>query len=106
MEPEALDPKDLYQQFEISKRDWGGFVAKSVAPDGFPPGFLKRKGWRVYTSIPDDFQLSEAPGLDARLRARLPDFHFPLQQKCSPPVVVGKWYCPFMFRLTGQGTTR
>ncbi|KAL3582030.1 hypothetical protein D5086_016362 [Populus alba] len=43
MEPEPFDPKDARQQFEIRKRGWGGYVAKSVAPDGFPPGFLRRK---------------------------------------------------------------
>lgn len=97
MEPQALDPSDIYQQFEVHKRDWGGYVAKSVAADGYPPGFLRRKGWRVSTSTPHDFTLNEAPGLDRNLRARLPDFNFPLSEKTSAPLVVGKWYIPFMF---------
>ncbi|KAJ9163430.1 hypothetical protein P3X46_023098 [Hevea brasiliensis] len=107
MEPQALDPRDIYEQFEVQKRDWGGYVAKSVAPDGYPPRFLRRKGWRVSASTPYDFTLNEAPGLDRNLRARLPDFNFPLSEKTCAPVVVGKWYCPFMFikeqgKLKGQ----
>jgi hypothetical protein len=102
MEPEPFDPKDARQQFEIRKRDWGGYVAKSEAPDGFPPGFLRRKGWRVVTSTASDFELNEAPGLDRNLRDRLPDFHFPLSQRSCASVVVGKWYCPFMFIKEGK----
>ncbi|KAF9677251.1 hypothetical protein SADUNF_Sadunf08G0088500 [Salix dunnii] len=102
METEPFDPKDVRQQFEIRKRGWGGYVAKSAAPDGFPPGFLRRKGWRVETSTASDFKLNEAPGLDRNLRDRLPDFHFPLSQTSSASVVVGKWYCPFMFIKEGK----
>ncbi|XP_011020712.1 PREDICTED: uncharacterized protein LOC105122984 [Populus euphratica] len=102
MEPEPFDPKDARQQFEIRKRGWGGYVAKSVAPDGFPPGFLRRKGWRVVTSTASDFELNEARGLDRNLRDRLPDFHFPLSQRSSASVVVGKWYCPCMFIKEGK----
>eukprot|EP00257_Ricinus_communis_P002897 XP_002514528.2 uncharacterized protein LOC8264524 [Ricinus communis] len=101
LKPQPLDPQDIYQQFEITRRDWGGFVAKSVAPDGFPPHFLRRKGWRVYTSSPRDFELNEASGLDKTIRACLPDFSFPLSEGSSPPVIVGKWYCPFMFIKDG-----
>ncbi|XP_061986051.1 uncharacterized protein LOC133704984 [Populus nigra] len=102
LEPGPFDPKDARQQFEIRKRGWGGYVAKSVAPDGFPPGFLRRKGWTVVTSTASDFVLSEAQGLDRNLRDRLPDFHFPLSQRSSASVVVGKWYCPFMFIKEGK----
>ncbi|KAJ6689760.1 hypothetical protein OIU85_006108 [Salix viminalis] len=73
MEPEPFDPENVRQQFEIRKRGWGGYVAKSAAPDGFPPGFLRRK-----------------------------DFHFPLSQTSSASVVVGKWCCPFMFIKEGK----
>ncbi|CAK7326468.1 unnamed protein product [Dovyalis caffra] len=102
MEPESFNPVDLNQQFEIRRRNWGGYVAKSVATDGFPPYFLRRKGWSVLTSTADDFVLNEAAGLDRNLRARLPDFHFPLSQRSSAPVVVGKWYCPFIFIKEGR----
>uniref|UniRef100_A0A6N2M8A5 Uncharacterized protein n=1 Tax=Salix viminalis TaxID=40686 RepID=A0A6N2M8A5_SALVM len=102
MEPVPFDPKDVRQQFEIRKRGWGGYFAKSAAPDGFPPGFLRRKGWRVATSTARDFKLNEAPGLDKNLRDRLPDFHFPLSQTSSAAVVVGKWCCPFMFIKEGK----
>ncbi|KAJ4844808.1 hypothetical protein Tsubulata_033468, partial [Turnera subulata] len=97
--PQPLDPNSLYQQFEIHRRPRGvGFVAKSVAPDGFPPDFLRRKGWVVYTSTPREFQLTEASGLNRELRACLPDFNFKLSEQSSgSAIVVGKWYCPFMF---------
>ncbi|PPR86845.1 hypothetical protein GOBAR_AA33844 [Gossypium barbadense] len=88
IEPQPADEHDIYQQFEIRPTNWGGrFVAKSVAQDGVPPGFLGRKGWRAFTSIPRCFTLGEAPGLDTALRARLPHFDFPLSCKNSEPVV-------------------
>ncbi|KAF8364990.1 hypothetical protein HHK36_033006 [Tetracentron sinense] len=43
----ALDQQDIYQQIEITHRETscgivnGGFVSKSLAPDGFPPEFLR-----------------------------------------------------------------
>ncbi|XVF03080.1 hypothetical protein REPUB_Repub04eG0229900 [Reevesia pubescens] len=102
IEPQPADHYDIYQQFEICPRSWGGFVAKSVAPDGVPPEFLRRKGWRAFTSNPHNFTLGEAPGLDTALRARLPEFNFPLSHKSSEPVIVGKWYCPFIFIKDGR----
>ncbi|KAH8481269.1 hypothetical protein Peur_067641 [Populus x canadensis] len=101
-EPQSFDPKDVYEQFEISKSNRFGYVSKSVAPDGIPPIFLRRKGWTVSTSTARDFELKEAAGLDRNLRARLPDFHLPLSQRSSAPVVVGNWYCPFMFIKEGK----
>ncbi|XP_031273641.1 uncharacterized protein LOC116132106 [Pistacia vera] len=99
--PQPFHLDNIYQQFEICYRDRGGFYAKSVAPDGYPPEFLRRKGWTVVTETPSNFDLNEAPGLDNNLRARLPDFNFPLSHRSSKPVVVGKWYCPFMFIKEG-----
>jgi hypothetical protein len=61
-----------------------------------------RDGWELAASTPKEFQLSEAPGLNMALRARLPDFSFPLSQSCSEAVKVGKWYCPFMFIKEGK----
>ncbi|XVF85678.1 hypothetical protein PTKIN_Ptkin17bG0135400 [Pterospermum kingtungense] len=101
IKPQPANYHDVYQQFEISPARRWGFVAKSVAPDGVPPGFLRRKGWRVYASPPRNFALGEAPGLDTALRARLPEFNFPLSHTSSQPVVVGKWYCPFIFIKDG-----
>ncbi|KAJ6856120.1 hypothetical protein NC651_037866 [Populus alba x Populus x berolinensis] len=101
-EPQSFDPKDVYEQFEICKSKRFGYVSKSVAPDGIPPYFLRRKGWTVSTSTARDFELKEAAGLDTNLRARLPDFHLPLSQRSSAPVVVGNWYCPFMFIKEGK----
>lgn len=53
------------------------------------------------TTTPKSYQLHEAAGLNSSLRNRLPDFNFSLSEtsttKASEAVVVGKWYCPFMF---------
>lgn len=96
--PQPFDPNNIYQQIEICNHKRRGFYAKSVAPDGLPPKFLSRKGWSLEIKTPHNFNLGEAPGLDAALRARLPDFDsLPLSSKTSRPVVVGKWYCPFIF---------
>ncbi|KAH0991219.1 hypothetical protein GBA52_002702 [Prunus armeniaca] len=99
--PQHFDPRNLHQQYEIHLQTRiinvsGGFVAKSMAQDGFPPEALWRKGWKLKSSTLQEFELGDAPGLDTALRARLPDFNFPLK-----PVVVGKWYCPFMFVKEG-----
>ncbi|XP_022149022.1 uncharacterized protein LOC111017542 [Momordica charantia] len=107
--PQLFDPKNAYQQFEISSRiiecggqPWG-FVSKSVAPDGIPPNFLRHEGWKAGTKpLNKNLELTEALGLDAALRGRLPDLSFPLPAKCSDPVVVGKWYCPFIFVRDGE----
>ncbi|XP_050225912.1 uncharacterized protein LOC126675331 [Mercurialis annua] len=101
LKPQPLDPQDTYQQLEIIRRKWGSFAAKSLAPDGFPPLFLRRKGWRVVTTK-REFELTEALGLDKTLRNRLPEFTFPLSEQSSKPVTVGKWYCPFMFIKDGS----
>ncbi|KAA8529240.1 hypothetical protein F0562_033961 [Nyssa sinensis] len=101
-----LDPHDIYQQFAIAPyettfQSGGRFYAKSVAPDGYPPYFLRRKGWEIYTKTPRNYELGEAQGLDTPLRTRLPEFNFPLSLKTSEAVMVGKWYCPFMFIKEG-----
>jgi hypothetical protein len=108
--PQPLDPTNVNQQFEIRLKGGiintsGGFTAKSVAPDGFPPFILGRKRWKVRASTSPDFELGEAQGLDTTLRAHLPEFTFPLSDRNSKPVVVGKWYCPFMFIREGTRKT-
>lgn len=104
VESEEPQHHDIYQQFEIHPSgSWGGyFTAKSVAPDGYPPHFLRRKGWSIQTSVPRNFMLDEALGLDTALRARLPEFNFPLSNKSSNVVTVGRWYVPFMFVKDGK----
>ncbi|KAF7113092.1 hypothetical protein RHSIM_RhsimUnG0162100 [Rhododendron simsii] len=97
--PRPLNPNDIHQQFEIFPcnkgcKTGGKFSAKSVAPDGFPPYFLRRRGWQIFTKTPKTYELGEALGINATLRARLPSF--------DSPVVVGKWYCPFMFVKDGN----
>ncbi|KAB1206512.1 hypothetical protein CJ030_MR7G000032 [Morella rubra] len=108
--PQPLDPTNVNQQFQIRRKggiinNWGGFVARSAGPDGLPPFFLRRKGWKICASASPDFELGEAQGLDSALRARLPDFAFPLPNLSSKPVVVGKWYCPVMFIREGTPKT-
>ncbi|OMO75448.1 hypothetical protein CCACVL1_16169 [Corchorus capsularis] len=101
MKPEVADHQNIYQQFEICPPKLGRFVAKSVSPDGVPPIFLRRKGWQAVISTPRNFTLGEAPGLNKALRARLPEFSFPISCKNSELVVVGKWYCPYIFIKDG-----
>lgn len=111
VKPRPFDPHDTYQQFEIANYEAlcsgrGSFYAKSVAQDAFPPSFLRREGWNIETKTPKNYKLGEAPGLDSNLRERLPDINFPLSHKCSKAVVIGKWYCPFMFIKDGTSTSR
>ncbi|KAL0004890.1 hypothetical protein SO802_012451 [Lithocarpus litseifolius] len=108
---QRLDPNNVNQQFEMCRQggtmnNWGGFVAKSIALDGIPPYLLEKKGWRVCASISPDFVLGEAQGLGTALRVRLPEFNLPLSNMSSQPVVVGKWYCPFMFINEGIKTLK
>ena len=108
--PQRFDLNNINQQFEMCRQggtmnNWGGFVAKTIAPEGIPPSFLGRKGWKVCASTSPDFKLGEAQGLDTSLRARLPEFNLPLSKMSSEPVVVGKWYCPFMFIKEGAPKT-
>ncbi|PIA63399.1 hypothetical protein AQUCO_00201025v1 [Aquilegia coerulea] len=102
VKPRDLDYRDIYQQVEIFKRRYGGYNAKSIAPDGFPPFFLRRKGWTVETSSSFQCQLSEAHGLNFALRAKLPELNFTISSKRSASLVVGKWYCPFVFVKESQ----
>ena len=91
----------VHQQFEIQPHGRGTFIAKYITPDGIAPNFLRKKGWKVHTSTPRNFQLGCAPGLDIAHRARLPEFNFPLSYTSSQTIVGGKWYSPFMFIRIG-----
>ncbi|KAM0986980.1 hypothetical protein ACFXTH_011182 [Malus domestica] len=101
--PKPLDPSDINQQVQIVRTEKGSncFFAKSVDQEGFPPLFLRRKGWNARMRGPHHFQLSEASGINSSLRASLPQFDFPLSYDFSAAVGVGKWYCPFMFVRVG-----
>ncbi|XP_038892872.1 uncharacterized protein LOC120081783 [Benincasa hispida] len=105
--PQIFDPKNEYQQFQISDYIYcggaSGFVSKSVAPDGVPPLRLSRNGWQAYPQPLNNFlEPTQALGLNASLRACLPDLNFSLPCKSSDAVVVGKWYCPFIFIREGN----
>lgn len=106
LDPVPLDPHDIYQQFIFYSYERlctsGSFYAKSLAPDGHPPRFLRRKGWRVHSKKPKNFHLDEAPGIfDRTLRAQLPSFDLDSFQKSSQPMLVARWYCPFVFVRDG-----
>lgn len=104
--PSGLNPFNLYQQFEITQKVRDHFQAKSMAPDGIAPKFL-RDEWKAYIDVDTSRQtLHEASGLNSSLRSQLPLFNFLSSHDHSEPVVVGKWYCPFMFvRDRGKTTT-
>ncbi|KAL8161402.1 hypothetical protein V2J09_012891 [Rumex salicifolius] len=99
--PKPLDPLDIDQQFEFSRCNHcifaNTFSAKSVAPETYPPAYLRKIPWSVYTRDIKHCKLSEASGVDIALRSRLPEFNFPASHDSSEPEVVRKWYCPFMF---------
>ncbi|KAF7827896.1 DUF1262 family protein [Senna tora] len=104
-----LDINNAHQVFEIFPQRSSvtfrkGFSAKSAAQDTYVPKFLNRR-WRVSASASSDSSLGEAAGVDDALRARLPEFDFSLANRTSEGVVVGKWYCPFMFIKEGTHKT-
>ncbi|KAF7130783.1 hypothetical protein RHSIM_Rhsim10G0065900 [Rhododendron simsii] len=96
VKPIPFNHRDIYQQVEIHHHFNGTFYAISVAGDGFPPKFLRRRGWRVYTTS-TSLHVRETQGLNASLQLQLPPFDFSIYYKCSPLVVVARWYCPFVF---------
>ncbi|KAL3644617.1 hypothetical protein CASFOL_009797 [Castilleja foliolosa] len=106
VKPSPLDPHNIYQQFQIAPHQAflaskGSFSATSTTSGGFPPYFVRRGGWTIRTKTPHGFKLDTAKGLDSSLRARLPEFNLSLSQNSSQPLVVGKWYSPFMFVKEG-----
>ncbi|KAK3013066.1 hypothetical protein RJ639_009666 [Escallonia herrerae] len=93
-----FDYRDIYQRVTIHRNRGGpGFLAKAVAPDGLAPYFLGERGWEVYDLVPNKFQLTPAEGLNDTLRNTSPDFSLLLANSRTNIVVVGKWYCPFLF---------
>ncbi|KAF8039151.1 hypothetical protein BT93_B1640 [Corymbia citriodora subsp. variegata] len=100
--PSPLNPADIYQRFVIYRNETRnksrGFDARSLVSDGHPPTFLKSKGWTLHGKKRKNFSLDDdAQGVDDSKRSKLPSLDFPINLKSSDPVVVGKWYCPFMF---------
>ncbi|WCJ25446.1 hypothetical protein M5689_007330 [Euphorbia peplus] len=97
--PKPLDPTNVNQTFKIYRHYGHSFFAKSIAPYGHPPKLLRTRGWEVKSSRLSkcNFHINEALGLDASLRTQLPSFDFPISTKKSSPVIVGTWYCPFVF---------
>ncbi|XP_051119088.1 uncharacterized protein LOC127243220 [Andrographis paniculata] len=92
-----FDHRDRYQQMEIRPYPGGGFFARSVEWDGYPPSFLRKGGWEAYVSHSFKVHLREAPALREPPPTALPGLDFPVNSRRSIPAVIGKWYCPFMF---------
>ncbi|GLJ27359.1 hypothetical protein SUGI_0536850 [Cryptomeria japonica] len=97
--PRPLQPTNSYQHMQIISKRKSRFTAKCIASDGFPPLFLRRDGWSV---VAKDIRgkhgrLPHVGGENTDLRGRSPSFDFSLLQKTSPVVLVGEWYCPFIF---------
>ncbi|TVU06065.1 hypothetical protein EJB05_49257, partial [Eragrostis curvula] len=69
VEPRQFNPADVYQQMEIVQHRRGRFTARAVAADGFPHFLYRKKYWHVFASKPIKFNLADAPGLNAALRA-------------------------------------
>ncbi|KAG2706805.1 hypothetical protein I3760_05G119400 [Carya illinoinensis] len=59
------------------------------------------KRWKVCAEASPEFEFGEAQRLDTTLHARLLEFNFSLTNTTSNPVVLGKWYCPFIFIKEG-----
>ncbi|XP_038893050.1 uncharacterized protein LOC120081938 [Benincasa hispida] len=101
IQPQLFDPRSPYQQFQITNKytyfgSHDGFVSKSMASDGVPPYFLRHQGWTANTKTLENFEAWPALGINPTLRARLPKLD------SIDPVVVGKWYCPFIFIREGE----
>ncbi|KAL0450394.1 UNVERIFIED_CONTAM: hypothetical protein Slati_1595800 [Sesamum latifolium] len=92
-----FDHRDRYQQFEIRPYHGGGFFAKSVEWDGYPPSFFRRGGWQVYATPSFKLHLRDAPGIHDSGTLGFPEGNFPLYSRRSTPTVIGSWYCPFVF---------
>uniref|UniRef100_A0ACD5YEL3 Uncharacterized protein n=1 Tax=Avena sativa TaxID=4498 RepID=A0ACD5YEL3_AVESA len=101
VKPRSFDRGDVYQQVEVQQLPSGnkGFKAVAVATDGIPPDYLRKKGWKVNTMKSPEYDLTaDAQGVDSALRRQMPDLEsLSIGVKNSSPVVVGKWYVPFMF---------
>lgn len=97
MAPKPLDLRDIYQQIEVRAYQNGTFYALPVAGDGCPPKFLRKKGWEIYTSHSFKLQIKETQGLHICSLSQLPELDVPLLPKRSTPIIIGRWYSPFVF---------
>ncbi|KAI3850550.1 hypothetical protein MKX03_003986 [Papaver bracteatum] len=92
--PSVFDHRNIYQQMKIEYKN-GGFVAKSVAPDGVPPSFLRKPVWNVFYNNSDNLNFyGEASGLNTSVRLHFPNLN-------DRNMDVGKWYCPSLFIREG-----
>ncbi|XP_004298324.1 PREDICTED: uncharacterized protein LOC101295042 [Fragaria vesca subsp. vesca] len=87
VKPKPLDPSDMYQQIEIiPMKHRGYFTAKSCC--------FRRRSSLFFEEKRLAGHYEHIPSLPTR-------FDFPLSKDCSEAMVVGKWYCPFLFIKEG-----
>ncbi|KAK3164489.1 hypothetical protein QOZ80_1AG0019650 [Eleusine coracana subsp. coracana] len=91
VKPRPFDSGDVYQQMEMAQSGSRSFKAESVTSDGIPPEYLRKKGWKVSIASPKYDLADDAQGVNRERRHQMPP------DLDAPPVVVGKWYVPFLF---------
>ncbi|GJN38546.1 hypothetical protein PR202_gb27600 [Eleusine coracana subsp. coracana] len=91
VKPRPFDSGDVYQQMEVAQSGSRSFKAESVMADGIPPEYLRKKGWKVSIASPKYDLADDAQGVNRERRHQMPP------DLDAPPVVVGKWYVPFLF---------
>eukprot|EP00253_Pinus_taeda_P000960 PITA_00960 len=101
LRPRSLEPNNPYQQIQVIQKT-RGFTSKCMASDGFPSQFLRKDGRDGWSLSTEDLRgkhdrLPFVQGENAYLRAQLPPSNFSFSEKRSPIVIVGEWYCPFIF---------
>lgn len=97
LKPKPFDHRDIYQQVEIRPYENGSFYAIPVARDGCPPKFLRKRGWEVHIANSFRLHLREAQGLHTASLADVPELDVALFSRRTAAVIIGKWYCPFVF---------
>lgn len=92
-----FDYRDRYQQVEIHPHHDGGFFARSVEWDGYPPSFLRKAGWEIWVARSTKLCLREAQGIYNTSTSNVPELDLQLYARRSSPIVLGRWLCPFIF---------
>ncbi|PON44534.1 hypothetical protein PanWU01x14_266120 [Parasponia andersonii] len=102
VKPRPLDLSNTYQQFEIIRKKYRGFYANSVAPNGHPPHFLRRKYWGInMRTTPLLLRGISGPQLFPSCPSREPNLSLS-NPSSQPNIAVGKWYSSFVFVKEGH----
>ncbi|GLJ37553.1 hypothetical protein SUGI_0763210 [Cryptomeria japonica] len=96
--PRFLQPTNPHQHLRITSAE-SGFISQCTASNSYSPAYLRMRTWCVLAKDLRGKQgrLPHVGGENADLRAQLASFEFPVSQRSSPAVIVGEWYCPFIF---------